>query len=342
MDVASDAWVIAPRGRRQRAAPAPPSDTRGAAGGATASARVRSNCAWTAQSLCAALSTLIHRFVYIDALDAAWANVARWIARHGGTRPRVVCLGLGAVSDAGPSANSVAQLAFLLLVHRMVDEILEGAGAETILRDAPALQRRLARDVTALTTDASGLSEARGAGAWACAHDPVFTDADFFLLAALGVRASQCSDFEGCCFGGAACAQPTLFFMPHCPWTLYARVLAECEWEPPGVSVNAARLPHTALCIVGNSFSSYRDAGDGGQQAAPSFWDRARAVLADAAVGPEARPAADADAIATVLGMIRAGAMRLNETQLDVQAAARRDNVFSDALSCTSVHTFST
>jgi hypothetical protein len=180
---------------------------------------------------------------------------------------------------------------------------------------------------------------------WACAHDPVFSEADAVLLASFGVRASQHGSGDCCGSGspGTPALGPIVFFMPHCPWALYAKVLAACEWTAPGIlSEEVPHLNCAELCIVGNSFSTYgANYGDEFKAAlsASSFMERARTLL-DATEGPEARPAADADTILYVLGMIRSGDLHLDETRID-SPAARRDHFFADSLSCTSLHTFS-
>ncbi len=373
-DSADGGWAVATRTGRVRAAPRA-RGARAAAPDAAAPSR------WTPATLCGALSAHVHRLAHGGgALDALAAHLARWLARGGGggggaplAPPRVACLGLGSVADAGASANSVRQLAVLVVLGRALDALAAGA---------PVDRAALARDV---------LPAPAAARAWACAHDPAFTDADAALLAAVGVAASRGARGGGGSGGGAAacCAaaaprQRTLLFMPHCPWALYAAELAAVAWRcgdgacggdarggarGGGGSEAAADADEpllASLCIVGNSFASYAADGarDAGVPPPAARFDRARAraALARDAVGSgggaaaEARPAAADDAISAALQLCSSGGgdndddgggggdcacgWSLDETPALPPARRGGDDDFALALSSTSAHCF--
>ena len=263
------------------------------------------------------------------------------------TLPRLACFGLGSVAASASSSNPIVQLAYFVILNRLITALVltENEGSDFVV--AASL---LARNVEPCEV---GVEAGDRGGAWACAHDPVFSDIDITLLSAVGVQATRAAHCRGCDTRGDSSGGRTVFFMPHCPWTLNAAVLCRQAWRC-SVSDTEPTAPLWATCIIGNSFDSYTPmmtSQSSPQLLLPFSRGLARGSLELAAAGVETRPAFAIDAIAAVMSMCTRGrasgeegctcTWSLDETHFDDALAGRRgDASFAQALSSTSLHHF--
>lgn len=312
---------------------------------------------WTPSTLCAAISSHVHRLAHMRALESQAAHLQRWIKRTNFigcretmvatecTPSRLTCYGLGSVALSTASSNPVVQVAYFVILNRLLTALLHNDREEfTITSSITSL---LARDVEVCEEGTCGLLQST----WACAHDPVFSDTDVTLLSAIGIRATRYAGCERCKTTGNSKNTPPpriLFFMPHCPWTLNSAVLSRFSWQCNDLSTFPSD-PLWSVCIVGNSFASYSPS----HNSPPSHFLRRQVcdAIELAAIGVETCPLPAHDAVAAVVSMCRKGdasnedgctcTWALDETPFDDAIAGRRgDATFVQALSSTSLHNF--
>lgn len=247
------------------------------------------------------------------------------------SKVRLICLGLGSVASAHASSNSLVQLAYFIVLGRLIHGIEDSTTLEASL---------MARSVEPIEG---------GRDSWSCAHDPAFSKADVMLLASLGIQASNEATCSMCGFTEDNLHSQTVYYMPHCPWMLYSAVLCRYAWRC--ASTADASAPLWAMCIIGNSFKTYEAALE---SSTLTHFPRAqlRAHLEESAAGLETRPVLAEDAVAAAVRMSCSGceteiedgckcSWKLEETPFDAALAGRNGHVsFVQALSSTSLHHF--
>ena len=260
---------------------------KGVAGGVSSSKSALSTSGVGWQDLggfTAAVNTHVYSLAHSPVLAPVWTHLGAWYASvstlpcmPAGALPRLHLLGLGSPSTSGVSSSALVQLAFFVVLSRLVKACWEGGGGTTPMPHPKLLSKEVGGCV-----EEEGLSGVP----WAHAMDPCFTPKDMVLLASLGLHAS--SDPRDLGLPATTPFYPSLYFMPHCPGALYSAILARFSWggegAPPaaaaaagaaaaatGVDLELPLPPLPALCLIGNSFSAYVERREGGEMSKNAF-----------------------------------------------------------------------
>lgn len=310
----------------------------------------------------AAVNHHVYSLAHSAVLAPIWSHLGAWYTSvsslpciPGGALPRLHLLGLGSPSTSGASSAGVIQLAFFVVLARLVKACWEGGGEGADGGATPMPHPRLlSQELGGEGVEGGGLGEAP----WAHAMDPCFTAKDKVLLAALGLHASSDPSELGPPLTPPFF--PSLYFMPHCPGALYSAVLARFSWVGEGEGgAEPPPPPLPSLCLIGNSFSAYVERREGGEQRAFPVWsptlrENVREGAAHALLGGEERfPPLELDGVVAVARRCGKGGKEgcgkvvwgLRETPLEGHVTERSREVlgtspaYQQALSTTSIHT---